>query len=303
MDDPQRLRRIVRQRLESLLRAGVVDFPVVGMLPEPDAGRTAATDTAATNRSRAVAESAASASLSSPGRVMRPPAPISAASLPSTGAAPSGSPTESLANNSRSLPPVPPCASADERHAALEVLQNEVCACTLCPALVQNRSRTVFGVGNIAPRLCIFGEAPGADEDRQGVPFVGHAGQLLDKILAACTLQRNDVYILNTLKCRPPDNRTPTEDEVENCRGFFERQLQILRPEFICCLGATAAKALLRTTSTLGRLRGRFHDVGGAKVIVTYHPAYLLRNPAAKKDTWEDMKLLMKEMGIALPRE
>jgi DNA polymerase len=183
------------------------------------------------------------------------------------------------------------------------LLQNEVVGCTRCPALVRNRTQTVFGVGNIKPRLCFFGEAPGADEDRIGQPFVGRAGQLLDKIIEACTLRREDVYILNTLKCRPPENRAPTEDEVENCRDFFERQLAILQPEFVCCLGATAAKALLRTNLALGRLRGRFHDVQGYKVIVTYHPAYLLRNPAAKKDTWEDMKILLKEMGIELPQK
>jgi len=298
----------VRQRLESLLRAGVVDFPAVGVLAEAPAGDP--------RGSGAGASSTGTASGSPASRSLRAGAAGSTVSIvrdsvPSEssteGAARSSvanvAPAASSAAVSRSPHPAAQPLSVDERVAALEVLRSEVCACALCPALVQNRSRTVFGVGNIAPRLCIFGEAPGADEDRQGIPFVGRAGQLLDKILAACTLNRDDVYILNTLKCRPPDNRTPSEDEVENCRGFFERQLQILRPEFICCLGATAAKALLRTTSTLGRLRGRFHDVAGAKVIVTYHPAYLLRNPAAKKDTWEDMKLLMKEMGIALSSE
>lgn len=197
----------------------------------------------------------------------------------------------------------PACLSLSERKESLDLLQNEVVSCSRCPALVRNRTQTVFGVGNIKPRLCFFGEAPGADEDRIGQPFVGRAGQLLDKIIEACTLRREDVYILNTLKCRPPENRAPTEDEVENCRDFFERQLAILQPEFVCCLGATAAKALLRTNLALGRLRGRLHDVQGYKVIVTYHPAYLLRNPAAKKDTWEDMKILMKEMGIELPQK
>jgi DNA polymerase len=147
-----------------------------------------------------------------------------------------------------------------------------------------------------------LGEAPGADEDRQGEPFVGRAGQLLTKIIEACTLRRQDVYILNVLKCRPPGNRTPTSDEAASCRPFFRRQLEIIRPEFICCLGSVAAATLLDTTESIGRLRGRFHDWCGVKVLVTYHPAYLLRNPAAKKQVWDDMKMLMKEMGIVVPQ-
>ncbi|HEX7448717.1 MAG TPA: uracil-DNA glycosylase, partial [Pirellulales bacterium] len=147
-------------------------------------------------------------------------------------------------------------------------------------------------------RLCFMGEAPGADEDAQGEPFVGRAGQLLNKIIEACTLRREDVYILNTIKCRPPQNRNPLPDEVANCREYLNRQLEIIRPEFICCLGAVAAQALLNTDLSIGRMRKRFFDYRGARVLCTYHPAYLLRNPAAKKDVWEDMQLLMREMGI-----
>jgi len=167
--------------------------------------------------------------------------------------------------------------------------------------LAAKRTQTVFGVGNAEARLCFLGEAPGADEDRQGEPFVGAAGQLLNKIIEACTLKREEVYILNVLKCRPPQNRTPLPDETANCRAYFERQLEILQPEFICCLGAVAAQALLRTTQSLGRLRGRFHDYRGIRVVATYHPAYLLRYPDKKRDTWEDMKMLMREMEIPLP--
>ncbi len=183
----------------------------------------------------------------------------------------------------------------------LNIMQTQVCACTLCPELVAERSQTVFGVGNPQARVCFLGEAPGADEDRLGEPFVGRAGQLLDKILAACTLVREDIYILNVLKCRPPKNRTPALEEIENCRGFFESQLQLIQPEFICCLGAVAASSLLRTKSSLGKLRGEFHDWQGIRVLVTYHPAYLLRNPPAKAETWKDMQILMKAMGIPLP--
>jgi len=158
----------------------------------------------------------------------------------------------------------------------------------------------VFGVGNANARICFFGEAPGADEDRLGEPFVGRAGQLLDKMIVACKMKREDVYILNVLKCRPPGNRNPLPDEVTNCRGFFERQLDIIRPEIICCLGAVAAQSLLVTDRSIGKLRGQFHDYRGIPVICTYHPAYLLRNPAAKHDTWEDLKLMMQKLGVEL---
>lgn len=146
-----------------------------------------------------------------------------------------------------------------------------------------------------------MGEGPGADEDRIGEPFVGAAGQLLDKILNACTLSRDDVYILNTVKCRPPGNRNPAESELENCWPYAVRQLEIIQPEFICCLGSVAAKTVLETKLSIGKLRGQFHQLGSSKVVVTYHPAYLLRTPSAKKHTWNDMKMLMSEMGIELP--
>jgi DNA polymerase len=167
--------------------------------------------------------------------------------------------------------------------------------------LAKRRTQTVFGVGNPQARLCFFGEAPGADEDRQGEPFVGAAGQLLDRILAACTLRREDVYILNVLKCRPPGNRNPLPEEVANCRPFFEAQLEAIQPEFICCLGAVAAQTLLGTTLALGKLRGKFYTYRGSQVIVTYHPAYLLRNEKMKRATWDDMKRLMQAMGISIP--
>lgn len=196
--------------------------------------------------------------------------------------------------------PAPPSGRAG-RIVALEVLAQEVAGCTRCPNLAAARTQTVFGVGNPEARLCFFGEAPGADEDAQGEPFVGRAGQLLTKIIEACTLRREDVYILNTIKCRPPGNRNPLPDEVTNCRGYYQRQLEIIRPEFICCLGAVAARALLETEASIGKLRGQFFPYGPSQVICTYHPAYLLRNPAAKKDVWADMQILMERMGIRLP--
>jgi DNA polymerase len=182
----------------------------------------------------------------------------------------------------------------------LQVLQQEVAGCTRCEELARTRTQTVFGVGNPHARLCFAGEAPGADEDRIGEPFVGRAGQLLTKIIEACRTNREDVYILNMIKCRPPGNRNPLPEELSNCRSYLERQLALVRPEFICCLGAVAAQNLLETTLSIGKLRGKVHMHRGAKIVCTYHPAYLLRNPAAKKDTWEDMKLLMREMGVEL---
>jgi DNA polymerase len=190
-------------------------------------------------------------------------------------------------------------AAAVAGDVALAVIAAEVAACTRCPDLVRGRTNTVFGSGAPGARLCFMGEAPGADEDATGLPFVGRAGQLLTKIIEACSLSRDEVYILNTLKCRPPDNRQPLPEETANCRGFFERQLEIIRPEFICCLGTTAAQALLGTTEPIGRLRKKWFTHGRAEVICTYHPSYLLRNPAAKRDVWEDMKLLMARMGLS----
>jgi DNA polymerase len=184
--------------------------------------------------------------------------------------------------------------------ATLAVLQQEVAGCTRCNELATTRTQTVFGVGNPAARLCFLGEAPGADEDRLGEPFVGRGGQLLNKIIEACRLKREEVYILNMLKCRPPGNRNPLPDELTNCRPYLERQLELIQPEFICCLGAVAGQNLLGTTVPIGKLRGKLHAYRGAKVVCTYHPAYLLRNPAAKKDAWEDMKFLMREMGVDL---
>ncbi len=182
----------------------------------------------------------------------------------------------------------------------LTVIAAEVAACTRCAELARCRTQTVFGVGKATADLCFVGEAPGADEDAKGEPFVGAAGQLLTRIIAAMGMDRSQVYICNVLKCRPPGNRTPLPDEVANCRGFLERQLAVVQPKFICALGAVAAKTLLATEQSVGRMRGRFHDYRGTPVLVTYHPAYLLRNPDAKKDVWADVQILMKEMGLTV---
>ena len=196
-----------------------------------------------------------------------------------------------------------PALSLDDRLAILANESKVVSECVRCAELAATRTRTVYGVGSPQARVCFLGEAPGADEDRLGEPFVGRAGQLLTKIIEACTLRREDVYIFNPLKCRPPDNRKPLPNEIANCRGYLERQIEAIRPEFICCLGATATETLLEVSNvSLARLRGKFHDYRGIAVMVTYHPSYLLRNPAAKKDVWDDMQMLMKRMGIELPK-
>ena len=184
----------------------------------------------------------------------------------------------------------------------LAIVEQEVSQCTLCDELVANRTQTVFGVGNPIADLVFFGEAPGRDEDKQGIPFVGRAGQLLTKIIEAMGLQRDDVYILNTVKCRPPDNRNPLPEEQENCKGFLNRQLALIRPKYICCLGSVPSKNLLETKETIGKLRGVLHEVNGWKVLCTYHPAYLLRTPSAKQFVWEDMQILMKDMGLPVPK-
>lgn len=197
-------------------------------------------------------------------------------------------------------PAVRPRPDRERCERSLAVLRRRVADCTRCAELAAGRTQTVFGVGPPDARLCFFGEAPGADEDASGEPFVGRAGQLLTKIIEACTLRREDVYILNVLKCRPPGNRTPLPDEVANCRPFFEAQLESISPEFICCLGTSAAHALLQTAEPIGRLRRRWFTYGSAQVLCTYHPSYLLRNPSAKRDVWEDMKVLMERMGVRL---
>ncbi len=191
-----------------------------------------------------------------------------------------------------------PSPSPDmKRSDKLKLLAEEVSRCSLCEELALSRTQTVFGVGDPNAKLVFLGEAPGADEDKKGEPFVGRAGQLLtDIIVKGMKIRREDVYICNILRCRPPGNRTPLPVEAANCRPFLNRTLEIVKPKFICCLGTVAAQNLLGTEATIGSLRGSVHDYKGIKVVCTYHPAYLLRNPAAKKLTWDDVQLLMREM-------
>ncbi|MGV8056780.1 MAG: uracil-DNA glycosylase [Smithellaceae bacterium] len=176
---------------------------------------------------------------------------------------------------------------------------NSICTkmagCQLCP-LGKTRHNLVFGDGNPHAKVVFVGEAPGADEDEQGLPFVGRAGQLLTKIIEAMGLSRKDVYICNILKCRPPNNRNPLPEEIAACEPFLKQQLKSISPRIICALGTFAAKTLLKTEVPISVLRGRFHSYEGIKLMPTYHPAYLLRNPGAKKIVWEDVQLIMKEL-------
>jgi uracil-DNA glycosylase family 4 len=176
-------------------------------------------------------------------------------------------------------------------------IQSEVSACARC-GLSRTRTQTVFGEGNKRARLVFVGEGPGHEEDKQGRPFVGAAGQLLTKIIQAMGLAREDVYICNIIKCRPPDNRNPSPKEIDACLPFLEQQLREIQPDYICALGTVAARTLLKTETPISRLRGRLHSFGNISLMPTYHPADLLRNPDKKRDVWEDMKLLMREMGL-----
>ena len=169
----------------------------------------------------------------------------------------------------------------------------QICNCTKC-RLHEGRNKFVFGVGNPAADVMFVGEGPGHDEDMKGEPFVGRAGQLLDKILAAIKFDRKQIYIANIVKCRPPNNRDPQPDEMSECLPYLKQQIEIINPRFICCLGRVAAQALLGVTTPLGKMRGRFMDFEGRKLMVTYHPAALLRFPQYKRDTWEDVQMLRK---------
>lgn len=179
----------------------------------------------------------------------------------------------------------------------MESLLNKVSVCTECQ-LHKTRSNVVFGEGNTEARLMFIGEGPGAEEDRQGRPFVGRAGQLLTKMINAMGLERDDVFIANIVKCRPPQNRNPFKDEISTCIGYLYKQIEIIKPEVIISLGGVAAQTLLNTEKGISRLRGKFTELKGIKVMPTFHPAYLLRNPKMKRPAWEDLQEVMKILDL-----
>ena len=193
---------------------------------------------------------------------------------------------------------VPPA----QRAAALQLIRDEIGDCTRC-ALHQGRNQLVFADGDPLARLMFVGEGPGADEDAQGVPFVGKAGQLLNNMIGAMGLRRDQVYIANVVKCRPPNNRVPEPEEATQCTPFLFRQIDVVKPEVIVALGATAATWLLGQRQPLAGLRGRLHACRGSKLIVTYHPAYLLRDPRQKKEAWADLQISMHQLGLKAPQK
>jgi DNA polymerase len=183
---------------------------------------------------------------------------------------------------------------------ALTAIRADIGDCTRCKLHTLGRQQIVFGVGNPEADLMFVGEAPGADEDIQGIPFVGRAGQLLTKIIEAINLKREDVYIANVIKCRPPGNRNPEPDEIAQCEPFLFRQIDSIKPKVIVTLGKFAAQTLLATDAPISRIRGQVFDYRGAKLVPTFHPAYLLRNPSSKREVWEDMKLVRKLLNSQL---
>jgi DNA polymerase len=199
-----------------------------------------------------------------------------------------------------SPPQISGVVAPPEREAALRLIREDIGDCTRC-ALHKGRHKIVFADGSANARLMFVGEGPGADEDAQGLPFVGRAGQLLNNMIAAMGLKREEVYIANIVKCRPPGNRTPEPDEANTCSPFLFRQIDVVRPEVLVALGATAATYLLGQRQPLAGLRGRVHSVRGSRLIVTYHPAYLLRDPRQKKEAWADLQIAMKELGLKAP--
>jgi len=276
------VRRMVIQQLESLRRAGVTHLP---RRPAVAVLREAAVAVDAVDTDPGDAYTADPSELA--------PVRLQTGSLFES--AESTSPERNLViENERST------CSSSQRREKLEALAATVARCTRCRELADARTQTVFGVGNPTAQIVFVGEAPGADEDRLGEPFVGRAGKLLDSIIAACHLKREDLYICNILKCRPPGNRNPSQEEAANCREYLDGQITTVDPDYIVCWGSVAAQNLLETTTSIGKMRGKFYTYGRARVLCTYHPSYLLRNPAAKKQVWEDMKFLMSDMGVEL---
>ena len=310
--------RILRQKLEDLQRAGVTQLPreLTDLVAELSQ-QTATAPTPVENSGKAVSPSRPA--LAAPQAVAIPTAtPVTAPQQPQTPppdkpqtAPPAPVARQFLPSSSDSLPKESSAditdtqrpsstLSRDERVAGLTKAAGQVAACVRCQELADTRTQTVFGVGNPEADIMYIGEAPGADEDRQGEPFVGRAGQLLDKITEACKLTREEIYICNILRCRPPGNRNPTPNEAENCREYLDAQIELVDPRHIVCWGSVAAHNLLGTKAAIGKMRGKFFDYKGIKVLCTYHPSYLLRSPAAKKDVWADMKILRADMGVIL---
>src|SRR5207244_7336697 len=198
---------------------------------------------------------------------------------------------------------VPALLESSDPASGLRLIREDIGDCTRCRLHKQGRKQIVFGAGNPHAELMFIGEAPGADEDQQGEPFVGRAGQLLNNMIKAMGIQREDVYIANIIKCRPPGNRTPEREECETCSPFLMRQIAAIKPKVIVALGAVAAKTLLAINAPMAELRGQWYDFRGTKLAVTYHPAFLLRDPRQKKEAWKDLQMVMKALELPMPQK
>jgi uracil-DNA glycosylase len=258
---------------------------------EPLAASMAAA--AAASASAAPAESVPAATSASPRRAPES-APAPSRPAPQVPVAPKAAPAPAFTPQSAGA------SLFEERieNDSLDRIREDITPnCTRCK-LHKARTQIVFGVGDPQAQLVFVGEGPGRDEDEQGEPFVGRAGKLLTQMIEAMSLRRQDVYICNVVKCRPPENRLPEKDEIATCSPFLIRQLSVIQPKVICCLGACSAQTLLNTNQGISRFRGEWFDYRGAKLIATYHPAYLLRNPAAKAEVWKDLQKVMAVLGL-----
>ena len=301
-------RRALIQQLEGLRRAGVTHWKRIEPIfstpkptTRPEHTQTAQSAAPRTGAPRNLDHSASHS----------PPAMLSAQATPVSDRSAAVVTKSTVVAQTAVAPPImaprPPFQPLDlplvDRVAGLAALAERVKNCTRCQELVATRTKTVFGVGNPQAKILFLGEAPGADEDAQGEPFVGKSGKLLNDIIKACRIQREEIYICNVIRCRPPGNRQPATEEAGNCREYLDGQIAHVNPEYIVCWGTCAAQNLLGTTENIGKLRRKFFTYGRAKVLCTYHPAYLLRNPAAKKDVWEDIQMLFLDMGIDLRKK
>ena len=298
-DERRALLRAVRQRIDALRRAGIDRLPMAPLPPPGPPGRGAVAGVRPRFQQPAPVAPVAPV-VATPPPVIRLPDLPAAPPIPTRVERPVTPPP--VAASLFGEPTLAPMVPVGERVASLTILAGEVAGCPRCAELAATRTQTVFGEGSPTARLMFVGEAPGADEDASGRPFVGRAGALLtDMITKGMGLDRAEVYIANVLKCRPPENRTPLPAEMTHCLPYLEQQIATIRPEFLCLLGKTAALALLETALPLGKLRGKWHRYRSIPTIVTYHPSALLRNPAWKKETWEDLQTLMQAMGIKPP--
>lgn len=299
-------KRSVAQLLKHLTRAGVTHLPKVDVVKPSRLGARLKSSVVVAESSVEPAASIGESTIETPAGKVRKAAtpPVREMKRP-----PAGRMTVEDLQIATDRPPHIPevleimgktFSTLESRQDALCVLAKHVAGCRRCPDLASKRTQTVFGVGNPAAEVMFIGEAPGAEEDAKGEPFVGPAGQLLDKIIDASQLKRQNLYICNILRCRPPGNRNPLPQEVSNCREFLDAQIHVVQPKYIVCWGTVAAQNLLNRTEAVGKLRGQLFDYQGIKVMCTYHPSYLLRNPAAKKQVWEDMKFFMRHLGVEL---